>query len=140
MPINIHPTARDPQVFHFEDSIVEPDEAMSVTDIIRRHLSGQPLSVPSDYDGTDVGDNELDDSDDEMFDAISQRIDAMDLTEIDEMRSMLNNRAAFIRAQLKAQEDAALKQQIKDEMERDKENTPLDSQSPAQSVLPQQNA
>ncbi len=127
MPINIHPTAREPQVFDFEDSIVEPDEAMSVTDIIRRHLSGQPLSVPGDYDGTDVGDNELDDSDDEMFDVISQRIDAMDLTEIDEMRSMLNNRAASIRAQLKAQEDAALKQQIKDEMEKDSQANSLDN-------------
>lgn len=131
MPINIHPTAREPQVFAFEDSIVEPDEAMSVTDIIRRHLSGQPLSVSGDYDGTDVGDNELDDFDDEMFDAISQRIDAMDLTEIDEVRSMLNNRAASIRAQLKAQEDAALKQQIKDEMEKDTSNNPLDSSNPA---------
>lgn len=131
MPINIHPTAREPQVFVFEDSIVEPDEAMSVTDIIRRHLSGQPLSVPGDYDGTDVGDNELDDSDDEMFDVISQRIDAMDLTEIDEVRSMLNNRAASIRSQLKAQEDAALKQQIKDEMEKDTSTNPLDSSNPA---------
>lgn len=131
MPINIHPTAREPQVFDFEDSIVEPDEAMSVTDIIRRHLSGQPLSVPGDYDGTDVGDNELDDSDDEMFDAISQRIDAMDLTEIDEMRSMLNNRAASIRSQLKAQEDAALKQQIKDEMEKDSQGNSLDNSHPA---------
>ena len=131
MPINIHPTAREPQVFDFEESIVEPDEAMSVTDIIRRHLSGQPLSVPGDYEGTDVGDNELDDSDDEMFDVISQRIDAMDLTEIDEMRSMLNDRAASIRAQLKAQEDAALKQQIKDEMEKDSQNPPLDTGHPA---------
>lgn len=131
MPINIHPTAREPQVFDFEDSIVEPDEAMSVTDIIRRHLSGQPLSVPGDYDGTDVGDNELDDSDDEMFDAISQRIDAMDLTEIDEMRSMLNNRAASIRSQLKAHEDAALKQQIKDEMEKDSQSNSLDNSHPA---------
>ncbi|QCS37383.1 hypothetical protein [Tortoise microvirus 96] len=131
MPINICPTAREPQVLDFEDSVVEPDEAMSVTDIIRRHLSGQPLSVPGDYDGTDVGDNELDDSDDEMFDAISQRIDAMDLTEIDEMRSMLNNRAASIRAQLKAQEDAALKQQIKDEMEKDSQSDPLDNSHPA---------
>lgn len=130
MPINIHPTAREPQVFDFEDSIVEPDEAMSVTDIIRRHLSGQPLSVPGDYDGTDVGDNELDDSDDEMFDAISQRIDAMDLTEIDEVRSMLNNRAASIRAQLKAQEDADLKQQIKDEMEKDSQPDSVDSNHP----------
>lgn len=131
MPINIHPTAREPQVFDFEDSIVEPDEAMSVSDIIRRHLSGQPLSVPVDYEGTDVGDNELDDSDDEMFDVISQRIDAMDLTEIDEMRSMLNDRAASIRAQLKAQEDAALKQQIKDEMEKDSQAAPLDTGHPA---------
>lgn len=131
MPINIHPTAREPQVFDFEDSIVEPDEAMSVSEIIRRHLSGQPLSVPGDYEGTDVGDNELDDSDDEMFDVISQRIDAMDLTEIDEMRSMLNDRAASIRAQLKAQEDAALKQQIKDEMEKDSQDPPLDNGHPA---------
>lgn len=131
MPINIHPTAREPQVFDFEDSIVEPDEAMSVSEIIRRHLSGQPLSVPGDYEGTDVGDNELDDSDDEMFDVISQRIDAMDLTEIDEMRSMLNDRAASIRAQLKAQEDAALKQQIKDEMEKDSQDPPLDTGHPA---------
>lgn len=131
MPINIHPTAREPQVFDFEDSIVEPDEAMSVTDIIRRHLSGQPLSIPGDYEGTDVGDNELDDSDDEMFDVISQRIDAMDLTEIDEMRSMLNDRAASIRAQLKAQEDAALKQQIKDELEKDSQDPPLDNGRPA---------
>lgn len=131
MPINIHPTAREPQVFDFEDSIVEPDEAMSVSEIIRRHLSGQPLSVPGDYEGTDVGDNELDDSDDEMFDVISQRIDAMDLTEIDEMRSMLNDRAASIRAQLKAQEDAALKQQIKDELEKDSQNPPLDNGHPA---------
>lgn len=131
MPINIHPTAREPQVFDFEDSIVEPDEAMSVTDIIRRHLSGQPLSIPGDYEGTDVGDNELDDSDDEMFDVISQRIDAMDLTEIDDMRSMLNNRAASIRAQLKAQEDAALKQQIKDELEKDSQDPPLDNGRPA---------
>lgn len=131
MPINIHPTAREPQVFDFEDSIVEPDEAMSVSEIIRRHLSGQPLSVPGDYEGTDVGDNELDDSDDEMFDVISQRIDAMDLTEIDEMRSMLNDRAASIRAQLKAQEDAALKQQIKDELEKDTQDPPLDNGHPA---------
>lgn len=131
MPINIHPTAREPQVFDFEDSIVEPDEAMSVSEIIRRHLSGQPLSIPGDYEGTDVGDNELDDSDDEMFDVISQRIDAMDLTEIDEMRSMLNDRAASIRAQLKAQEDAALKQQIKDELEKDSQNPPLDNGHPA---------
>lgn len=131
MPINIHPTAREPQVFDFEDSIVEPDEAMSVSEIIRRHLSGQPLSIPGDYEGTDVGDNELDDSDDEMFDVISQRIDAMDLTEIDEMRSMLNDRAASIRAQLKAQEDAALKQQIKDEMEKDSQDPPLDNGHPA---------
>lgn len=131
MPINIHPTAREPQVFDFEDSIVEPDEAMSVTDIIRRHLSGQPLSIPGDYEGTDVGDNELADSDDEMFDVISHRIDAMDLTEIDEMRSMLNDRAASIRAQLKAQEDAALKQQIKDEMEKDSQDSPLDNGRPA---------
>lgn len=131
MPINIHPTAREPQVFDFEDSIVEPDEAMSVSEIIRRHLSGQPLSVPGDYEGTDVGDNELDDSDDEMFDVISQRIDAMDLTEIDEMRSMLNDRAASIRAQLKAQEDAALKQQIKDELEKDSQDPPLDNGHPA---------
>lgn len=131
MPINIHPTAREPQVFDFEDSIVEPDEAMSVSEIIRRHLSGQPLSIPGDYEGTDVGDNELDDSDDEMFDVISQRIDAMDLTEIDDMRSMLNNRAASIRAQLKAQEDAALKQQIKDELEKDSQNPPLDTGRPA---------
>lgn len=131
MPINIHPTAREPQVFDFEASIVEPDESMSVSDIIRRHLSGQPLSIPGDYEGTDVGDNELDDSDDEMFDVISQRIDAMDLTEIDEMRSMLNDRAASIRAQLKAQEDAALKQQIKDEMEKDSQNSPLDNGRPA---------
>lgn len=131
MPINIHPTAREPQVFDFEDSIVEPDEAMSVSEIIRRHLSGQPLSIPGDYEGTDVGDNELDDSDDEMFDVISQRIDAMDLTEIDEMRSMLNDRAASIRAQLKAQEDAALKQQIKDELEKDSQDPPLDNGHPA---------
>lgn len=131
MPINIHPTAREPQVFDFEDSIVEPDEAMSVTDIIRRHLSGQPLSIPGDYDGTDVGDNELDDSDDEMFDIISTRIDSMDLTEIDEMRSMLNNRASALRAQIKAEEDARIKQQIKDEMEKDTSNNPLDSSNPA---------
>lgn len=131
MPINIHPTAREPQVFAFEDSIVEPDEAMSVTDIIRRHLSGQPLSIPADYDGTDVGDNELDDSDDEMFDIISTRIDSMDLTEIDEMRSMLNNRASALRAQIKAEEDARIKQQIKDEMEKDTSNNPLDSSNPA---------
>ena len=127
MPINIHPTAREPQVFDFEDSIVEPDEAMSVTDIIRRHLSGQPLSVPGDYDGTDVGDNELDDSDDEMFDIISARVDSMDLTEIDEMRSLLNNRASVLRAQIKAEEDARIKQQIKDEMEKNTTDSPLDS-------------
>lgn len=131
MPINIHPTAREPQVFDFEDSIVEPDEAMSVTDIIRRHLSGQPLSVPGDYDGTDVGDNELDDSDDEMFDIISTRIDSMDLTEIDEMRSLLNNRASTLRAQIKAEEDARIKQQIKDELEKDNQNNPLDNSDPA---------
>lgn len=131
MPINIHPTAREPQVFDFEDSIVEPDEAMSVTDIIRRHLSGQPLSVPGDYDGTDVGDNELDDSDDEMFDIISTRIDSMDLTEIDEMRSLLNNRASTLRAQIKAEEDALIKQQIKDELEKDTQNNPLDNSNPA---------
>ena len=127
MPINIHPTAREPQVFDFEDSIVEPDEAMSVTDIIRRHLSGQPLSVPGDYDGTDVGDNELDDSDDEMFDIISARVDSMDLTEIDEMRSLLNNRASALRAQIKAEEDARIKQQIKDEMEKNTTDNPLDN-------------
>nr|QQL13312.1 MAG: hypothetical protein [Microviridae sp.] len=131
MPINIHPTAREPQVFDFEDSIVEPDEAMSVTDIIRRHLSGQPLSVPGDYDGTDVGDNELDDSDDEMFDIISARVDSMDLTEIDEMRSLLNNRASTLRAQIKAEEDARIKQQIKDEMEKDSSANPLDNSNPA---------
>lgn len=131
MPINIHPTAREPQVFDFEDSIVEPDEAMSVTDIIRRHLSGQPLSVPGDYDGTDVGDNELDDSDDEMFDIISTRIDSMDLTEIDEMRSLLNNRASTLRAQIKAEEDARIKQQIKDELEKDTSSNPLDNSNPA---------
>lgn len=131
MPINIHPTAREPQVFDFEDSIVEPDEAMSVTDIIRRHLSGQPLSVPGDYDGTDVGDNELDDSDDEMFDIISTRIDSMDLTEIDEMRAMLNNRASTLRAQIKAEEDARIKQQIKDEMEKDISGNSLDTVHPA---------
>lgn len=131
MPINIHPTAREPQVFDFEDSIVEPDEAMSVTDIIRRHLSGQPLSVSGDYDGTDVGDNELDDSDDEMFDIISTRIDSMDLTEIDEMRSLLNNRASTLRAQIKADEDARIKQQIKDELEKDAQSNPLDNSNPA---------
>lgn len=131
MPINIHPTAREPQVFDFEESIVEPDEAMSVTDIIRRHLSGQPLSVPGDYDGTDVGDNELDDSDDEMFDIISTRIDALDLTEIDEMRSMLNSRASALRAQIKAEEKALIKQQIKDEIDKDSQNTSLDNSDPA---------
>lgn len=131
MPINIHPTAREPQVFDFEESIVEPDEAMSVTDIIRRHLSGQSLSIPGDYDGTDVGDNELDDSDDEMFDIISTRIDSMDLTEIDEMRSLLNNRASVLRAQIKAEEDARIKQQIKDEMEKDSSVNSLDNSNPA---------
>lgn len=84
----------------FPPSITEPENSMSVQEIVNRHLRGQPVSLPS---LDDTGDEALDSFplDDEQFDALTSCIDSLDLTEIADMRARLNARAAEIRNNLK---------------------------------------
>lgn len=84
----------------FPPSITEPENSMSVQEIVNRHLRGQPVSLPS---LDDTGDETLDSFplDDDQFDALTSCIDSLDLTEIADMRARLNARAAEIRNNLK---------------------------------------
>lgn len=84
----------------FPPSITEPENSMSVQEIVNRHLRGQPVSLPS---LDDTGDEALDSFplDDDHFDALTSCIDSLDLTEIADMRARLNARAAELRNNLK---------------------------------------
>lgn len=98
--MNISPNAFDIQDIKFPPSIVEPDNAMSVQQIVTRHLQGQPVTL-SLLD--DSGDEDLDHFplDEDRFDDLTACIGSMDLTEIADMRARLNARAAELREQLK---------------------------------------
>lgn len=98
--MNISPNALDIQDIKFPPSIVEPDNAMSVQQIVTRHLQGQPVTLPM---LDDSGDEDLDHFplDEERFDDLTTCIDSMDLTEIADMRARLNARASELREQIK---------------------------------------
>lgn len=98
--MNISPDYMVIQHVDFPPSITEPENSMSVQQIVNRHLRGQPVSLPS-YD--DTGEESLDSFplDDEQFDALTSCIDQLDLTEIADMRARLNARAAELRNNLK---------------------------------------
>jgi len=98
--MNIKPDYMDVPHIDFPPSITEPENSMSVQEIVNRHLRGQPVSLPS---LDDTGDEALDSFplDDEQFDALTSCIDSLDLTEIADMRARLNARAAEIRNNLK---------------------------------------
>lgn len=102
--MNINPDYMTIPHIDFPPSITEPENSMSVQEIVNRHLRGQPVSLPS-YD--DTGDEALDSFplDDEQFDALTACIDHLDLTEIADMRARLNARAAEIRNNLKQSEN-----------------------------------
>lgn len=98
--MNLNPDYMDVLHIDFPPSITEPENSMSVQEIVNRHLRGQPVSLPS---LDDTGDEALDSFplDEEQFDALTSCIDSLDLTEIAEMRARLNARAAEIRNNLK---------------------------------------
>lgn len=102
--MNISPNALDVQDIKFPPSIVEPDNAMSVQQIVTRHLQGQPVTLPLLEDS---GDENLDHFplDEDRFDDLTACIDGMDLTEIADMRARLNARAAELREQLKSNQN-----------------------------------
>lgn len=102
--MNINPDYMIIPHIDFPPSITEPENSMSVQEIVNRHLCGQPVSLPS-YD--DTGDEALDSFplDEEQFDALTSCIDHLDLTEIADMRARLNARAAEIRNNLKQSEN-----------------------------------
>ena len=102
--MNISPDYMTIPHIDFPPSITEPENSMSVQEIVNRHLRGQPVSLPS-YD--DTGEEVLDSFplDEEQFDALTACIDQLDLTEIADMRARLNARAAEIRKNLKQSED-----------------------------------
>lgn len=102
--MNINPDYMTIPHIDFPPSITEPENSMSVQEIVNRHLRGQPVSLPS-YD--DTGDEALDSFplDEEQFDALTACIDHLDLTEIADMRARLNARAAEIRNNLKQSEN-----------------------------------
>lgn len=130
--MNINPNFMDIPHIDFPPSITEPENSMSVQQIVNRHLAGQPVSLPS-YD--DTGDEALDSFplDDEQFDALTACIDSLDLTEIADMRARLNARAAEIRNNLKQNENEQNTQSL--------ENNPDDkSTSAGDSVGPQTDA
>lgn len=118
--LNINPDYMSIPHIDFPPSITEPENSMSVQQIVNRHLSGQPVSLPS-YD--DTGDETLDSFplDEEQFDALTARIDQLDLTEIADMRARLNARAAEIRNNLK-------------QMENEQNTQSLESASPSQPI------
>lgn len=97
----------------FPASITEPENSMSVQEIVNRHLRGQPVSLPS---LDDTGDEALDSFplDDEQFDALTSCIDSLDLTEIADMRARLNARAAEIRNNLKQSENEQNTESLED--------------------------
>lgn len=97
----------------FSPSITEPENSMSVQEIVNRHLRGQPVSLPS-FD--DTGDESLDSFplDEDQFDALTSCIDQLDLTEIADMRARLNARAAEIRNSLKQNENEQDTQSLED--------------------------
>lgn len=111
--MNINPDYMNVPHIDFPPSITEPENSMSVQEIVNRHLCGQPVSLPS-YD--DVGDENLDSFplDDEQFDALTACIDQLDLTEIADMRARLNARAAEIRNNLKQSENEQNTQSLED--------------------------
>lgn len=98
--MNIKPDYMDVPHIDFPPSITEPENSMSVQEIVNRHLRGQPVSLPS---LDDTGEETLDSFplDDDQFDALTSCIDSLDLTEIADMRARLNARAAEIRNNLK---------------------------------------
>lgn len=102
--MNINPDYMLIPHIDFPPSITEPENSMSVQEIVNRHLSGQPVSLPS-YD--DTGEESLDSFplDDDQFDALTACIDQLDLTEIADIRARLNARAAEIRNNLKESEN-----------------------------------
>lgn len=102
--MNINPDYMAIPHIDFPPSITEPENSMSVQEIVNRHLCGQPVSLPS-YD--DTGDETLDSFplDEEQFDALTACVDHLDLTEIADMRARLNARAAEIRNNLKQSEN-----------------------------------
>ena len=116
--LNINPDYMLIPHIDFPPSITEPENSMSVQEIVNRHLCGQPVSLPS-YD--DAGDEALDTFplDDDHFDALTACIDELDLTEIADMRARLNARAAEIRNNLKQSEN-------------EQDTQSLESASPAQ--------
>lgn len=97
----------------FPPSITEPENSMSVQEIVNRHLRGQPVSLPS---LDDTGDEALDSFplDDEQFDALTSCIDSLDLTEIADMRARLNARAAELRNNLKQPQNEQDTQSLED--------------------------
>lgn len=111
--MNIKPDYMDIPHIDFPPSITEPENSMSVQQIVNRHLCGQPVSLPS-YD--DTGDESLDSFplDEEQFDALTACIDQLDLTEIADMRARLNARAAEIRNNLKQNENEQNTQSLED--------------------------
>lgn len=111
--LNINPNYAAIPHIDFPPSITEPENSMSVQEIVNRHLRGQPVSLPS-YD--DAGDESLDSFplDDEQFDALTSCIDSLDLTEIADMRARLNARAAEIRNNLKQSENEQNTESLED--------------------------
>lgn len=111
--MNIKPDYMDIPHIDFPPSITEPENSMSVQEIVNRHLRGQPVSLPS---LDDTGDETLDSFplDDEQFDALTSCIDSLDLTEIADMRARLNARAAEIRNNLKQNENEQNTQSLED--------------------------
>lgn len=117
--MNISPNALDVQDIKFPPSIVEPDNSMSVQQIVTRHLHGQPVTLPMIDDS---GDENLDHfpRDEEYFDDLTSFIDSMDYTEIADMRARLNARAAELREQLKTNKN----EQITESLENPTDNQP----------------
>lgn len=111
--MNINPNYMAIPHVDFPPSITEPENSMSVQEIVNRHLRGQPVSLPS-YD--DTGDESLDSFplDDDQFDALTACIDQLDLTEIADMRARLNARAAEIRNNLKESANEQNTQSLED--------------------------
>lgn len=111
--MNINPNYMAIPHVDFPPSITEPENSMSVQEIVNRHLRGQPVSLPS-YD--DTGDESLDSFplDDEQFDALTSCVDQLDLTEIADMRARLNARAAELRNNLKQSENEQNTQSLED--------------------------
>lgn len=111
--MNIKPNYMDVPHIDFPPSITEPENSMSVQEIVNRHLHGQPVSLPS---LDDTGDEALDSFplDDDQFDALTSCIDSLDLTEIADMRARLNARAAEIRSNLKQSQNEQNTESLED--------------------------